>query len=75
MPSEAFVDEVRGGRMKPPGRGSDGMTRYLISFPSGQVQEAEDACLFVFTGGLDDDGEPVVVTVDGTVTTGSYPET
>jgi hypothetical protein len=39
------------------------------------VQEAKDAGVFVFGGGLEDDVEPVVVAVDGTVTTGSYPET
>ena len=39
------------------------------------VQEAKDAGVFVFAGGLDDDVEPVVVAVDGTVTDGSYPET
>ncbi len=39
------------------------------------VQEAKDANVFVFAGGLDDDVEPVVVAVDGTVTDGSYPET
>ena len=39
------------------------------------VQEAKDAGVFVFAGGLDDDVEPVVVAVDGTVTHGSYPET
>ncbi|HEY3436588.1 MAG TPA: YciI family protein [Actinotalea sp.] len=39
------------------------------------VQEATDAGVFVFGGGLDEDVEPVVVAVDGTVTAGSYPET
>lgn len=39
------------------------------------VQEAKDAGVFVFSGGLDDDVEPVVVAIDGTVTDGSYPET
>ena len=39
------------------------------------VQEAKDAGVFVFAGGLDDDIEAVVVAVDGTVTDGSYPET
>ena len=39
------------------------------------VQEAKDADVFVFAGGLDDDVEPVVVAVDGSVTNGSYPET
>ncbi len=39
------------------------------------IQEAKDADVFVFAGGLDDDVEPVVVAVDGSVTDGSYPET
>jgi hypothetical protein len=39
------------------------------------VREAKDAGVFVFGGGLDEDVEPVVVAVDGTVTAGSYPET
>ena len=39
------------------------------------IQEAKDAGVFVFAGGLDDDVEPVVVAGDGTVTDGSYPET
>jgi hypothetical protein len=30
--SEAFVEEVRGGRRWPPGQGSHEMTQYLISF-------------------------------------------
>src|SRR5690349_5493785 len=30
--TEAFVDELRGGRGRPPGQGSHGMTQYLISF-------------------------------------------
>jgi hypothetical protein len=32
MRGEAFVEEVRGGRRRPPGQGSREMTRYLISF-------------------------------------------
>ena len=32
MRSEAFVEEVRGGRKRPPGQGSREMPRYLISF-------------------------------------------
>lgn len=38
------------------------------------VQEAKEAGVFVFSGGLDD-VEPVVVAVDGTVSDGPYPET
>lgn len=39
------------------------------------VQEAMDAGVFIFGGGLDDDVEPVSVAVDGTVTDGTYPQT
>lgn len=39
------------------------------------VQEAKDAGVFVFTGGLPEDVRSVVVAVDGTVTDGPYPET
>ncbi len=67
------------------------MARYLISFPSGAmdvpegssvaddahavIREAKEAGVYVFSGGLDEDVEPVVVAGDGTITVGSYPET
>ena len=38
------------------------------------VQEAKDAGVFLFTGGLDYDAEPAVVATDGMVTDGPYPE-
>lgn len=38
------------------------------------VQEAKDAGVFIYSGGLNEDVQPVVVDVDGTVTEGSYPE-
>ena len=37
------------------------------------VQEAQDAGVFVFAGGLDEDVDPVLVAGDGTVTVGTYP--
>lgn len=37
------------------------------------VQEAKDAGVFVFAGGLDEDVDPVTVAGDGTVTAGAYP--
>ena len=64
--------------------------RYLISFPSGVmeevgpevardahavIQEAKDAGVYLFSGGLDEDVEPVMVAGDGTVTAGTYPQT
>lgn len=66
------------------------MARYLISFPSGVmgevgphvardahavIQEAKDAGVYLFSGGLDEDVEPVMVAGDGTVTVGTYPQT
>jgi hypothetical protein len=39
------------------------------------IQEAKDGGVYVFAGGLDEDVDPVVVAVDGTVTDGTYPET
>jgi hypothetical protein len=89
--SEAFVDEVRGGR-RVAGTRSHEMTRYLISFDDGAmtfpeedlpdvakaahevVQEAQDAGVWVFGGGLESQRASVVAT-DGTVTDGPYPET
>ena len=38
------------------------------------VQEAKDAGVFVFTGGLDYDAKHAVVATDGMVTDGPYPE-
>lgn len=37
------------------------------------VQEAQDAGVFVFAGGLNEDVDPVLVAGDGTVTVGTYP--
>ena len=37
------------------------------------VKEAQDAGVWVFAGGLDEDVEPVIVAGDGTVTAGTYP--
>ena len=37
------------------------------------VKEAQDAGVFVFAGGLDEDVDPVLVAGDGTVTGGTYP--
>src|SRR5690242_16532670 len=39
------------------------------------IQEARDAGVFVFTGGLPVKGETTVVTPDGAVSDGPYPET
>jgi hypothetical protein len=39
------------------------------------IQEAKDAGVYLFAGGLDEDVEPVMVAGDGTVSAGTYPET
>lgn len=39
------------------------------------IQEATDAGVFVFGGGIADDEKTTLVAVDGTVTDGPYPET
>jgi hypothetical protein len=39
------------------------------------IQEAVDAGVFVFAGGIADDEKTTLVAVDGTVTDGPYPET
>jgi hypothetical protein len=39
------------------------------------VQEAMDAGVWVFGGGLADDVDPILVAGDGTITAGTYPQT
>jgi hypothetical protein len=39
------------------------------------IQEAKNAGVYIFTGGLDEDVDPVTVAGDGTVTAGPHPET
>src|SRR2546430_4647928 len=39
------------------------------------VQEAMDAGVWVFGGGLAEDVDPVMVAGDGTITAGTYPQT
>lgn len=69
------------------------MTKYLISFPSGEmqfrpeefqtvvdeshavIQEAKDAGVYVFGGGIDETVPPVRVAADRTITEGTYPQT
>jgi hypothetical protein len=37
------------------------------------VQELRDAGVYVFTGGMEEDEDPVTVAADGSVTGGTYP--
>jgi hypothetical protein len=39
------------------------------------IDEAKAAGVYLFTGGLNEDVEPVMVAGDGTVTAGTYPQT
>ena len=39
------------------------------------IDEARDAGVYLFAGGLDEDVEPVMVAADGTITAGTYPQT
>ena len=39
------------------------------------IREAQEAGVYVFGGGIDEDVEPVLVAADGTTTPGTYPET
>ncbi|GAA1422339.1 hypothetical protein GCM10009640_14940 [Agrococcus citreus] len=39
------------------------------------IQEAKDAGVYVFGGGIDEEVPPVRVSADGTVTPGTYPQT
>lgn len=68
-----------------------GVTKYLISFPSAAmdlspkefeqagidsravIQEAKDAGVYVFGGGIHEGVAPMLVAADGTVSAGTYP--
>jgi hypothetical protein len=39
------------------------------------IDEAKEAGVYLFAGGLDEDVEPVMVAADGTVTADTYPQT
>lgn len=39
------------------------------------IQEAKEAGVYIFAGGLDEDVPPVLVAGDGTVSPGTYPQT
>ncbi|GAA2159641.1 hypothetical protein FHX52_3763 [Humibacillus xanthopallidus] len=39
------------------------------------IKDAKDAGVYLFSGGLDEAVEPVLVAGDGTVTSGTYPQT
>ena len=39
------------------------------------IRDAKDAGVYIFTGGLEEDVDPVMVAGDGTITAGTYPQT
>jgi hypothetical protein len=48
---------------------------YVAKAAHAVIQEAKDAGVFVFGGGIADDEKTTLVAVGGTVTDGPYPET
>ncbi|QSE91501.1 transcription initiation protein [Rhodococcus pseudokoreensis] len=53
----------------------DGDLQAVSDASHAVVQEAKDAGVWVFGGGIDGSVPPVMVDGDGTVTEGTYPET
>ncbi|MFE7417874.1 YciI family protein [Rhodococcus sp. NPDC057529] len=53
----------------------DGDLQAVSDASHAVVQEAKDAGVWVFGGGIDDSVPPVLVDGDGTVTPGTYPQT
>lgn len=47
----------------------------LVESSRAVIQQAKDAGVLVFTGGIAEDEPTMLVTADGTVTDGPYPET
>ena len=53
----------------------DGELQAVSDAAHAVVQEAKDAGVWVFGGGIDESVPPVMVDGDGTVTEGTYPQT
>lgn len=53
----------------------DGELQAVVDASHAVVQEAKDAGVWVFGGGIDENVPPVLVDGDGTVTEGTYPQT
>lgn len=53
----------------------DGDLQAVSDASHAVVQEAKDAGVWVFGGGIDESVPPVMVDGDGTVTEGTYPQT
>jgi hypothetical protein len=53
----------------------DGEFQAVVDASHAVVQEAKDAGVWVFGGGIDESVPPVMVAADGSVTEGTYPQT
>ena len=53
----------------------EGEFQAVVDASHAVVQEAKDAGVYVFGGGIDESIPPVMVDGDGTVTDGTYPQT
>lgn len=53
----------------------EGEFQAVVDASHAVVQEAKDAGVWVFGGGIDEGVPPVMVAADGTVTEGTYPQT
>ncbi len=53
----------------------EGEFQAVVDASHAVVQEAKDAGVWVFGGGIDESVPPVMVAADGTVTEGTYPQT
>ena len=54
---------------------ADGEWDAVVRDSHAVIEEAKAAGVYVFGGGIDEDVAPVMVTGDGTVTVGTYPQT
>jgi len=66
-----YLISFPGGAMDIP----DGGLQEVADAAHAVVQEAKDAGVWVFGGGIDESVPPVMVSGDGTVTEGTYPQT
>jgi hypothetical protein len=53
----------------------DGEFQTVVEESHAVIREAKEAGVYVFGGGIDEDVAPVLVSADGTVTEGTYPQT
>lgn len=53
----------------------EGQFQQVVDDSHAVIQEAKDAGVYVFGGGIDESVPPVMVAADGSVTEGTYPQT